>query len=156
MKFPNCKGFDLTCGLVITVFLDDLVALTGTFLGEVSDPHRRRRRFDFHEFILIQLTCPFCEVGVPEIPEGTFVAINIAQIQFITPGLCCQEKYDDKKTGKPHCDKGFAIWKDEEEEDYSPPVININCPRKEERQPSVTSNRSGEDGAPADDQPAEK
>lgn len=101
MKFPINKGFDLSCGLVITVFLDDCETLTGTFLGEIQEQHRHKRLLDdLHEFILIQLTCPSRQRGGPEIPEGTFCAINVNQIKFITPGIPCHDKHDkchDKK-----------------------------------------------------------
>ncbi len=105
MKFPKGKGFDLICGLVITVFLDDCEKLTGTFLGEIQEQHHHKRLDDLHEFILIRLTCPFQERGRPEIPEGTFCAINVDQIKFITPGIQCHKlKYDDKFHDKKHDD----------------------------------------------------
>lgn len=114
MKFPKGKGFDLACGVVVTVVLDQvvhdgLISLTGTFLGEVEDRNHHKRVSDFHEFILLQLTCPFCERGGPEIPEGTFVAINIEQILFAIPGNKCQDKCCDNHE-KNH-------------------IINISCDR---------------------------
>ncbi len=94
MNFPKGKGFDLVCGLVITVVLDDFVRLTGTFLGEIREKHHHKRCDEFHEFILIQLTCPVCEKNGPEIPEGTFCSINVDKIQFIFPGRCHNKKLD--------------------------------------------------------------
>lgn len=119
MKFPKGKGFDLASGVVVTVVLntvvhDELVTLTGTFLGETEEKHHHKRFNDFHEFILIQLTCPFCEKGGPEIPEGTLVAINIEQILFTIPGKKC---HDDKWCDKCHDKKN---------------VINISCDRDDD------------------------
>lgn len=135
MKFPKGKGFDLACGAVITVVLnkiihDDFVTLTGTFLGEGEESRHRRRIDDFHEFILIQLTCPFCQGGGPEIPEGTFVAVNIEQILFAIPGKKCHEdnwceKCHNKKNNKNFHDKCF----DTPDENH---VINISCNRDDD------------------------
>ena len=157
MRFPDCKGFSLVCGVVITVFLEDRVTLTGTFLGEVHD-HRRRRRFiDFHEFILIQLTCPFCAKGAPEIPRGTFVAINVAEIQFIIPGHGCHEKHNEEcheekcheeecheecheKCHEEKCHEEKCHEECHEEchhgkkHDDGPHIINISCKRTDDRQ----------------------
>jgi len=96
MKIPHGKGFDLTGGLVITVVLDDRIALTGTFLGEIPD-ERGFHKDECHpkweqeepEFILLQLTCNFEESGLPEIEAGTIVAINVEQILFVFPGGVC-------------------------------------------------------------------
>ena len=112
MKFSKSNGFALTCGVIITVVLDtvvhdDLVTLTGTFLGEIQEKHHHRK---FDEFLLIQLTRPFCIRGGPEIPEGTFCTINVDQILFITSGIKCNEKQDDKCQDKKH-------------------IINISCNR---------------------------
>lgn len=93
MNFPKGKGFDLVCGLVITVVLDNFM-LTGTFLGEIRERHHHKRCDEFHEFILIQLTCPVCEKNGPEIPEGTFCSINVDKIQCIFPGRCHNKKQD--------------------------------------------------------------
>jgi len=127
VKFPKGKGFDLACGVVITVVLDavvdnELVRLTGTFLGEIEEKHRHRSFESCHEFILIQLTTPFCDRSGLEVPEGTLVAINACEILFIIPGRkshdvwCekCHSKHDDK-----HSDKHFD----------KKPVINISCDR---------------------------
>ena len=120
MKFPKGKGFDLACGVVVTVVLntvvhDELVTLTGTFLGETEEKHHRRRCNDCHEFILIQLTCPFCAKGGPEIPEGTLVSINIEQILFTIPVKKC---YDDNWCEKCHNKKH---------------IIDINCDRNDDK-----------------------
>lgn len=120
MKFPKGKGFDLASGVVVTVALDmvvhdEFVTLTGTFLGETEEKHHHRRLDDFHEFILIQLTCPFCEGGGLEIPAGTFVAVNIEQILFAIPGKTCHDdKWCDKCNDKKH-------------------IINISCNRDEDK-----------------------
>lgn len=120
MEFPKGKGFDITCGVVITVVLDtvvhdSLVRLTGTFLGgkEERRHHRHRRHRCIHESILIQLTCPFCERHGAEIPEGTIVAINVSEILFIVPGRKCHDKDDGKCHEKDH-------------------VINISCRNDDE------------------------
>ena len=137
MKFPKGKGFDLACGAVITVVLnkvihDDLVTLTGTFLGEAEENRHHRRIDGFHEFILIQLTCPFCEKGGLEIPEGTFVAVNIEQILFTIPGKTYQEdnwceNCHNKKNNNKQChDKCF----DNQDENH---IININCNRDDDK-----------------------
>lgn len=124
MKFPRGKGFDLACGVVVTIVLDtvvhdNLVTLTGTFLGEIEEKHHHRRCDECHEFILIQLTCPFCERGGPEIPEGTFVSINIDQILFAIPGKKCHDdKCCEKCHGKKH-DKNH--------------IINISCDRDDDK-----------------------
>ena len=119
MKFPKGKGFELVCGVAVTLVLnkvvhDDLVTLTGTFLGEIEENRHHRRVDDFHEFILVQLTCPFYEKGGLEIPEGTFVAVNIEQILFVIPGKKC---HDEQWCDKCHNKKQ---------------VINISCGRSEE------------------------
>lgn len=124
MKFPKGKGFDLACGVVVTIVLnkvlrDDFVTLTGTFLGEIEENRHRKRVEDFHEFILIQLTCPFCERGGPEIPEGTFVAVNVEQILFAIPGKKC---YEDKWCEKCHSKKNDKNH-----------IINISCEREEDQ-----------------------
>lgn len=129
MKFPKGKGFDLACGVVITVVLDavvhnELVRLTGTFLGEIDEKHHHRRSECCHEFILIQLTSPFCDRSGLEVPEGTLVAVNLCEILFIIPGRKCPEKWCDKcqskfddKCGDKHHDKK--------------PIINISCDRED-------------------------
>ncbi len=131
MRFPKGKGFDLACGLVITVVLDDCVSLTGTFLGDVHPPHHHVRQ----EFILIQLTRPFCRKCCPDIPEGTCVAINVENIQFVFPGVnCpCDEHKDECEDHDHHGDEcpceekhGFECH----EEDH---VINISCNRGDEK-----------------------
>jgi len=128
MRFPKGKGFDLASGVVVTVVLDKavhekLLTLTGTLLGEIEEKHHHRKIDDFHEFILIQLTCPFFEKGGPEIPEGTLVAINIEQILFVLPGKkghedkwCekCHDQKQDKKHDKNH-------------------IINISCERDDDK-----------------------
>jgi hypothetical protein len=101
VKFPKGKGFDLACGVVITVVLDamvhnELVRLTGTFLGEIDEKHHHRRFECCHEFILIQLTAPFHDRSDLEIPEGTLVAINLSEILFIIPGRKCHDKWENK------------------------------------------------------------
>ena len=159
MRFPNCNGFTLACGLVITVFLEDRVTLTGTFLGEVHDRRRRRRFIDFHEFILLQLTCPFCEKGAPEIPRGTFVAINVEEIQFIVPGHCCHEKHDEECHEKFHekchekhdeechekCHEDCHEDCHGKKHDDGPHIINISCKREDDRQHIVNISCNSED-----------
>ena len=155
MRFPRGKGFDLACGVVITVFLDDIVSLTGSFLGTAHGPHQHG---DLHEFILIQLTCPFRSRGGTRIPAGTFCAINVEQILFIVPGKkshhdkCHDGKNDDgchddkDHDGKDHddChdmldDKGcdFDIWEDECDDKH---VINIKYNRTESKQRVININ----------------
>ncbi|MBC8015505.1 MAG: hypothetical protein H7X79_07160 [Sporomusaceae bacterium] len=106
MKFPKGLGFDIVCGLVVTVVLDDFVSLTGTFLGEVQEKHHHHRKCnDLHEFILIQLTSSICGRKEQIIPEGTFCAINIDKIQFIFPGVKCPDKkYDESDESDCKCD----------------------------------------------------
>ncbi|WP_378952288.1 hypothetical protein [Pelosinus sp. sgz500959] len=104
MKIPKGKGFDLVCGLVITVVLDDFTSLTGTFLGEIQEKCHHRRCDEFHEFILIQLTCPVCKKDGPKIAEGTFCAINVDKIQFIFPGMKCPDKKEDDKCHEKSAD----------------------------------------------------
>lgn len=124
MKFPKNKGFDLACGVVITIVLDTvlhdkLVTLTGTFLGEIQEKHHDKRGDNFHEFILIQLACPFCERGGLEIPEGTLCLINVDQILFIIPGMKCNDKkHDDICDEKDHDKKH---------------IINISCNREDNK-----------------------
>lgn len=148
MRFPKGKGFDLACGLVITVVLEDCVSLTGTFLGDVHGHHDFR-----HEFILIQLTRPFCRKCCPDVPEGTCVAINIDNILFVIPGINCQcDKHDDE------CD----ICHDEDdcpcedgghddqchEKDH---VINISCNRGDDKTHIVNISCYDDDGTRDDD-----
>lgn len=135
MKFPKGKGFDLATGVVVTVVLaktvhDELVTLTGTFLGETEERNHHRKVDNFHEFILIQLTCPFCEKGGPEIPEGTFVAINIEQILFAIPGKKC---HDDKWCDKCHEKKQENKCQDKFCENHDKKhIINISCERDDD------------------------
>jgi hypothetical protein len=149
MKFPRGKGFDLACGVVVTVVLntvvhDELVTLTGTFLGEIEEKHHHRRSDDFHEFILLQLTCPFCERGRTKIPEGTFVSINIDQILFTIPGRKCHDKkHDDKWCDKCHDKKHDDKCHDQDDDEChdnwcdkfheQKHVININCERDDDK-----------------------
>ena len=113
MKFPKGLGFDIACGLVVTIILDDFVSLTGTFLGEIQEKHHHHRKCnDLHEFILIQLTSPIDGRKEQKIPEGTFCAINVDKIQFIFPGVKCPDKkydpcddYDDSCDDDECCDK---------------------------------------------------
>jgi hypothetical protein len=154
LQFPKNKGFDLAGGIVITVFLDEFVHLTGTFLGDVHDQHHLKRRKDRHEFILIQLTCPFWDRGKTKLPEGTLCAINIDQIIFIIPGNknhdnnnhgddchvkhddeChenkhdddCHVKHDDECHKNKHDDCYCDIWEDDCEDKH---VINIKLPSR--------------------------
>lgn len=126
MKFSKLNDFELACGVVITVVLDkevhdELVTLTGVFLGDIQEKHHHKK-FDLHEFILIQLTCPFCEKGGLEIPAGTFCTINVDQILFITSGIKCHEMHDDKCNDN-WCDKCHN----------KKHIINIDCNRDVER-----------------------
>jgi len=95
MKFPKGHDFDLIGGLVITVFLEDNLSLTGTFLAEIEDRHHddptpiHVNVEEEAEFILLQLTCPFCAPGLPFLPVNTIVAVNVEQILFISPGQEC-------------------------------------------------------------------
>jgi hypothetical protein len=123
MIFPRGKGFDLAGGLVITVILDDLVALTGTFLGDTHE-HRGIR----HEFILIQLTRPFCRKGGPEIPEGTCCAINVENIQFIVPGVKCQdEMHEDECSDLCNCEEHDCPCQEKAH------VINVSCNQDDDK-----------------------
>lgn len=96
MKIPNGKGFDLTCGLLITVVLEDVV-LIGTFLGEFGDErsvkcppvHVDLKCDNAPEFFLLQLTCSVLVDSV-EFDIGTIVAINVNEVQFITVGGECE------------------------------------------------------------------
>jgi hypothetical protein len=154
LRFPRGKGFDLACGIVITVFLDDFIPLTGTFLGNVHDPHHRRS--DLHEFILIQLTCPFRSKRGAKIPAGTFCAINIEQILFIIPGKksphdTCQAEIIDDDCHDMIDDKGddFDIWEDECGEKH---VVNIKCNRTEGDKQHVININCNNDNTTADDE----
>lgn len=160
MKFPKGKGFDLACGVVITVFLDDCMPLTGTFLGNVHDHHHHGRR---DEFILIQLTHPFAAKGGTKLPAGTFCAINIEQILFIVPGKkncnckChddeCPDEKDDDGCHDNHDDEcGYSIWESEIDDKH---VININCNRAEERQRiiNISCNTDSDKGSAESDGP---
>jgi hypothetical protein len=104
MKFPKGKGFDLAGGLVITVVLEDVI-LTGTFLGEIEERHHDEPiicppavvNVDLDpEFILLQLVCDV-RIDGREFEEGTIVAVNVEQIQFIAAGGECQKKQCDGK-----------------------------------------------------------
>ena len=127
MKFSKSSEFDFACGVVITVVLDkvvhdELVTLTGIFLGEVHEKHHHRKSDDSHEFILIQLTCPFCEKGGPEVPVGTFCTINVDQILFIISGMKCHENHDDK-CHDMSCEKCHN----------KKHIINISCNRDDDK-----------------------
>lgn len=124
MRLPKGLGFDIACGLVVTVVLDDFVSLTGTFLGEVQEKHHHHRKCDdLREFILIQLTSPLCRMKDQKIPEGTFCAINVDKIQFIFPGVKCPEKkheeWDDQesKYGDDKCSDGCDNKCDEDKDE---------------------------------------
>lgn len=123
MKFPKSKGFNLVCGAVITVFLDNFQTLTGIFLGRVQKKHHHhnyhRRCRNFNEFILIQLTCPFSDQSGIIIPKGEVCAISVDKIQIIRPG----SSHLDKESK----DKCFSIW--EEKGKNQTPSINISCNR---------------------------
>lgn len=170
MRFPRGKGFDLACGIVVTVFLDDFIPLTGIFLGNVHDPHQHNK--DFHEFILIQLTCPFRARGGAMISVDTLCAINVMQIMFIVPGkkshhhkwhegmhdCCCHDKHHDKDPGDD-ChdmadDDDFDVWDDKCAEKH---IINIKCGRAEGKQRVINincddDNTVAEESAGNDDQ----
>jgi hypothetical protein len=123
LKFPKSKGFNLVCGVVITVFLDDFQTLTGIFLGQVQKNHHHhnyhRRYRNFNEFILIQLTCPLSDQSGIIIPKGEVCAISVDKIQIILPG----SSHLDKESK----DKCFSIW--EEKGENQTPSINISCNR---------------------------
>lgn len=136
MKLPKGKGFDLACGVVVTIVLDrvlhdELVTLTGRFLGETEDKHHHKKFDGFHEFILIQLTYPFCEKGGLEIPEGTLVAINIEQILFVIPvKKCHDEKWCDKCHEQKHENKYHDKCCDNHDKKH---IINISCDRDDDQ-----------------------
>lgn len=141
MKFPKGKGFDLACGVVVTVVLDavvhnELVRLTGTFLGEIDDKHHHRKPECCQEFILIQLTTPFRDRSGLEIPEGTLVAINLCEILFIIPGRKCHDKWWCEKCQDKFDDKCFDKHHDKK------PVINISCERDDIGSDDATSEES--------------
>jgi hypothetical protein len=101
MRFPTGKGFDLACDMVVTVVLDN-VTLIGTFLGEIEERHHDDPTYvdvdvdNEDEFILLKLLHDV-EINNVETKEGTIVAVNIGQIQFIAPGGECK---NDKKHHK--------------------------------------------------------
>jgi hypothetical protein len=91
MKYLKGKGFDLSCGLVVVVVVEQY-SLTGTFLGEIEDRHCKDNPIDVNvnresEFILLQLTCPLDVENVPYIPVGTIVAINVEKNFLLLPVL---------------------------------------------------------------------
>jgi hypothetical protein len=103
MRIPKGKGFDLACGLLITVVLEDVI-LIGTFLGEFGDERSAQRppthvnlRCDNDpKFFLLQLTCDALVDSV-EFDAGTIVAINVNEVQFIAIGGECDTEDDDTK-----------------------------------------------------------
>jgi hypothetical protein len=103
MKIPKGKGFDITCGLLITVVLEDVI-LVGTFLGEFGDErslkcppvHVDLKCDSDPEFFLLQLTCDVLVDSV-EFSSGTIVAINLNEVQFIAIGGDCDTEDDDTK-----------------------------------------------------------
>ena len=122
LKFPKCKGFNLVCGVVITIFFDNSQTLTGRFLNKVKEKHHHhyyRRRRNFNKFILIQLTCPFSNQSGIIIPKGEVCAISVDRVQLILPG----SSHLDKESK----DKCFSIW--EEKGKNQTPSINISCNR---------------------------
>lgn len=101
MKFPKGKGFDINSSLVITVVTNEEFVFTGTFLGELEERGDTPIFVDVDvnvetEFILLQLTCPFNVRHIPELPVGTIVAVNVAEIIFIAPISECECECDDK------------------------------------------------------------
>ncbi|MBU2703824.1 hypothetical protein Ga0466249_004974 [Sporomusaceae bacterium BoRhaA] len=102
MKIPKGKGFDLACGLLITVVLEDVV-LIGTFLGDFGNErsvkcppvHVDLKCDNDPDFFLLQLTCNVL-VDSREFDAGTIVAINSNEVQFIAIGGECDSECDSK------------------------------------------------------------
>lgn len=95
MNFPKGKGFDLTCGLTITVVLKGVI-LIGTFLGARGDERHHNECPEIGvkcdndpEFFLLQLTCDVLVDSV-EFVSGTIVAVNLNEVQFIAIGGECE------------------------------------------------------------------
>lgn len=113
LHFPRSRGFNLGCGVVITVYLDNFQTLTGIFLGQAQEDYYRRRRKS-SEFIRIQLTRPFITI-----PKGELCVISVDKIQAILPGSSpFHNEFDNS------C---FNIWEEKGKNQAS--ILNISCNR---------------------------